>query len=124
MLLDDLEQLISGAGITTSVFKDFSPSEPDDVIILTEYAGDGTQIGVDYVVRRVQVHIRSNDYQPARSGIWQLYNLFDKPIERITLANSGRWMVCRALQTPYRLSIDELGRTVFGFNMSIATTRD
>jgi hypothetical protein len=125
MLLEDLEQYLkSRAGITAPVFRDFNPSDPDEVIILTEYAGPNTQTGVEAIRRRVQVLCRSKTYEPAKTAAWKIYKLLDNPIERTHLADSGRWMNCTALQTPHRLSIDEKGRTIFGFNLAIVTTSD
>jgi hypothetical protein len=127
-LLEDLaDHLIVGGHATevaVDIFTDYLPDDPASLTCLTEYGGSGSVHGFTATTRRVQIISRSKTWTDARSRNWDIYKYLDDHDDRITTANSGRWMVIRPLQTPFRLRIDEAGRSVFAFNVSIVTPAD
>jgi hypothetical protein len=124
-LLRDIGQYLidngQAAAIGMDLFLDGRPGGPDDAVCLFEYHGPASVI--DAADRRVQVLVRASDYDTARTKAWAIYNLLDRPGERIIQLN-GRWTVIHALQTPARIEMDAKHRTVYGFSLAVATTRD
>lgn len=126
-LTDDIAAYLQVNGIgtvDTDIFIDFMPDEPDDVVVLYEYAGMPTTTGVDAVDRRVQVNVRAARYLDARTKAWNIFNLLDIPENRIIQATAERWIVSQALQTPHKIGVDNQGRDIFVFNLAVATSRD
>ena len=41
MLLDDISDLLSTGGVTTTIYKGFMPEQPSDAFVLTETGGQG-----------------------------------------------------------------------------------
>jgi hypothetical protein len=109
-------------GLGTDLFLEQRPDNPDKVVTLFEYAGDPSSAGIDAVVRKVQVMVRDTNAQAAKEKSWNIYNLLDRPLDRV-IKLPERWIIPQAIQTPYRLNIDERNRPVYVFNLSIATQR-
>ena len=126
LLLDIIEFFVSndvadGDGI--DCIRDFSPEDPDDVIVLYEYKGSAVVSFDDTSVRSVQVTVRSADPDTARDKAIKLFNLFHvhDTAKRIDFTEN-RWGQVTLRQTPFKIKIDENNRTVFGFNMGVLTT--
>jgi hypothetical protein len=114
------------AAIGTDIFLDTRPDQPDNLISIFEYAGLPTTTGVDALDRRVQVLVRNKSYATARAKAWAIFNLLDRADTRgegVQLT-PDRVAIIQALQTPFKLETDASGRTVFVFNLAVATTRD
>jgi hypothetical protein len=125
-LLEDLAQFLiaSGIALDNEIFTDARPDEPDNVVCLFEYSGPPTTTGVEALDRRVQVFVRNKSYTMAREKAWAIFNLLDQPENREIHVTTERWMICKALQTPFKLETDSLGRSVFVFNLAVVTYRD
>ena len=109
-------------GISTDVFLDTRPDNPDDVISIFEYPGPPTTIQDD-ISRRVQIMVRNKSYASARAKAWAIFNLLDRPDDRIITVNGRRgWF--KALQQPNKLDIDANNRVIFVFNLEVLTSRD
>lgn len=127
LLLDIVEflkanSLVTGDGV--DAFRDYAPSEPDDVVILHEYAGDPSTPGVTASGRSVQIVVRGIDATAVKNKAWQIYNLLDDPEDPIVYFTDTRWAVVSARQTPFKIDTDENGRILWGFNLGVVTYRD
>ena len=117
-----MDQLVV-QGFGEDLFLNFEPDDPNDVVILTEYAGsNSTPIGV--LLRRVQVKVRGVEYENALQKIWSVYNSFIKDDKEFIIHLTDRYLIPTALQVPIRLMVDDKGRHVFVFNLSFTTTKD
>lgn len=127
-LLEDFITYLTNQGVVTGdgvdAFRDIQPDKPDDVVTVREYAGSPTTTGVEAVERSLQILARSKTPSVARSKIHQIFNLIDTPLNRIKYLTETRWIVAYARQTPFKYNVDANGRTVFAFNLGVATTRD
>ncbi|MBT9168521.1 MAG: hypothetical protein DDT19_01867 [Syntrophomonadaceae bacterium] len=134
LLLDLINRLrllaiVVGDGIDS--FRDFMPDAPDKLVVLSEYAGSGTQTGAAGVARSVQVMVRTSRDDPewAKNKAWEIFNVLDTPGDRILdtrehVARGTRWAVIAARQTPSRIRIDQNARSIYGFNLGVVTSRD
>lgn len=114
-----------GKVIGEDIWLDFTPDEGNQIIVLSEYSGPKTQIKVDAYQRRVQIKVRDKDAENCKALIWSIFNLLnDVEKDNEVLTTSGRAMVTHPLQVPFRLTIDEMNRFVYAYNLSIATTND
>ena len=126
LLLDIVEYFVSN-GLAEcdgeDCFRDFSPEEPDDVIVLYEYAGSPPVDFDEIVHRSVQVTVRSKDPDVARNKAQALYEILhvDDVSKRVDFTES-RWGQVSLRQTPFKIKIDENDRIVYGFNMGVTTT--
>lgn len=109
-------------GVGQDIFLNYTPDEPSDVIILTEYSSSGN-LGNGSLLRRVQILVRSVDYQIAREKIWSIYNAFIKEDDFI-LHLPERYLISSAVQAPLPLMIDDKERQTFVFNLSFTTNKD
>lgn len=126
LLLDIVEYFVSNGlaeGDGEDCFRDFSPEEPDDVIVLYEYAGSPPVDFDEIVHRSVQVTVRSKDPDVARNKALALYEILhvEDVSKRVDFTES-RWGQVSLRQTPFKIKIDENGRAVYGFNMGVTTT--
>lgn len=134
-LLQDIAEYLDYQEVKNEegIFLDFTPDEPDSVVVLYEYEGSATTPGTEGVVRRFQVTVRSEADKPddARQKAWEVFNTLDRLDKVFDLREvddeefeSQRWGVLSALQTPHKIKVDENGRTIYGFNMTMVTHRD
>lgn len=117
------KKLVVDDGIDT--FRDFSPNEPDDAVVLFEYAGS-PQSPIDNIVHRsVQVTARSKSADKARSKAVDLYRSLVPEVETLRLQfTKDRWGQVHLRQPPSLMRRDELGRSVYFFNLGITTNLD
>lgn len=110
------------------IFRDYIPDSPDQVVALQEYAGDGSLPQAQGAQRRFQVAVRASREDPdwARRKAWSIYNVLDVPEGIIDARGVGLqlWGVMNAIQTPFKLRVDDNARILYGFNMVIITERD
>lgn len=125
LLLDVVDFVIDngeGTAYGTDVFVSGMPDSPDDVVVISEYAGN--PIPDDYGARRgVQLFVRSGDYDTAREKCNRLFYLFDSPLTPFKTFN-GREAMVGARMTPFQVDVDERDRKVFTFSLNVTTTRD
>lgn len=127
-LVRDLGQYLISAGIASQfgsdLFLNYLPDDPDNIICLTEYNGNGSAIGDESLLRRVQVKVRNSDYSSASLKIWSIYNAFIKEDQFIFHLTSNRYLIPSALQSPVPLMVDDKERQHFVFNLSFTTNKD
>ena len=120
--------IVEGDGVDT--YRDFMPDKPDKVVVLYEYAGFGSIRGAAGVGRSVQISVRTlrTDVSWGREKIWEIFNVLDTPdmiIDgREDMPPSELWGVFRAIQTPFRMQIDDANRWVYTFNLAVITSRE
>ena len=121
MLLDDISDLLSTGGISTTIYKGFMPEQPNDAFILTETAGLGPIHAMStgpgqakLEVAGLQVIRRSQSYSTARSGMQTVMSLLDGLNERTI--NATRYSYVAAQQAPVSLGRDDSERTMLSVN--------
>ena len=121
MLLDDISDLLSTGGVTTSIYKGFMPEQPNDAFILTETGGRGPIHAMasgpgeaKLEIAGLQVIRRSPSYQTARDGMQTVMDLLDGLTERTI--NSTRYSYVEAQQTPMSLGRDKSERSMLSVN--------
>jgi len=127
LLLDIGAYLIANDLVTADgvdFFRDALPDEPTNVVAALEYPGLPTNIGDESCDRNVQIKIRNKSYEQARIKSNDIFKLLDNPDDKIVNLTAARWCIIRAKQSPYKLSVDNAGNTVFVFNLGITTFRD
>ena len=115
----------SGFGTTLGldVFIDYQPTEPNSLIVINEFPGLATRVGIDAVERSIQLVVRDFDPTTAHTRIWGIFNLLDQ-IENKARVIGGRAMSLYARQPPFKIAVDEQRRFLYGFNMGVTTTRE
>ena len=131
-ILDDLKDLLSSGGVTTTLYREFMPPSPDDAILLRETGGypahrampgnaaRGGGVGSgQIVVERVTVQItrRSPSAQRAIAEMNYIYRFLDGAGDRDI--NGTRYNHIMALQPPFPLPADESGRSLRVLNFLV-----
>ena len=130
MLVDDLGQFLIDSGIAkgfgNDLFLSYIPQDPDNVIVLTEYNGLPSGMGISAVTRNVQIKVRNLDYVTGNSICWQIFNLFIQGENQdfILDINPNRFIIASALNSPTPLMLDDRDRQEFVFNLQFTTNRD
>ena len=121
MLLDDIADLLTTGGVTTTKYKSFLPEQPDDALALYETAGRGPihamasgpgQASLE--IAGLQVLRRSATYSTARLEMQTVMNLLDGLSERTI--NSTRYSYVEATQVPFSLGRDDSERSMLSVN--------
>lgn len=128
LLLDIIEYFVANGlaqGDGIDCFRDFSPEEPDNIIVLYEYAGSPPvpydDAGV--VHRSVQVTVRDVDADTARERALELFSILDvKDAARRIDFTTERFAQVAIRQPPFKIKIDANHRSIYGFNMGVTTT--
>lgn len=127
-LLEDLTAMLVANSIGTAdgvdLFRDYLPDVPYNAVVLTEYAGLPTHEGIEALVRSVQIQVRDESPTAARIKCWQIFNLLDRPLDRIVDITATRWGIVSARQSPFKLRVDQNGHTIYAFNVGITTHTD
>lgn len=121
MMLDDISDLLTTGGMTSTIYKAFMPEQPDEALVLTETAGMGpihamsTGPGNAAIeVAGLQVIRRSASYQTARTDMQTVMNLLDGVTERTI--NATRYSYIEATQVPFSIGRDESERSLLSVN--------
>jgi len=130
-LVEDIAQYLVdnglAQGLAQDVFLDCRPDQPDKVISLFDTGGYPAEIGLSDLKRTVQVSVRgtaeAGGAADAKSAIWRLFNLLERPEARTHQMGSRRAII-RAMQPPMSIGPDENGRPIWAFNLSIWTLHD
>lgn len=127
-LLIDLENYLISNNFASvdgvDIFRDYTPSDPSNIIVLSEYAGQPGLEGVDTQVRSVQVLVRNTSYQEARTKIHAIYNKLHQAENPIINLTATRWVISQPRQVPFQLNRDEQQRITFIFNVALTTQKD
>lgn len=134
-LLKDIVNYLTYLGVVQGeaidCFCDYQPEEPDNVVILQEYVGPPTTTGVSAMDRNIQVIARCNADDPvwAKDKIWEIFNLLDRPEERVldlreVYPYGTRWGVYYSRGSPFKMGVDPAGRIKYVFNFGVTTYRD
>lgn len=106
MILEYLRDKLISSGITIPVYINYSPPNPDDIVLIRSVVGRKPEVGLDYDLPSFQVLCRSRSHNIARNTAFQIYNVFheapnmkDSPIIDI-----------QGLQSPYFAGQDEQNR--------------
>lgn len=125
-LLLDLTALLVTEGVVTcdgiDCFRDFTPNEPNDIVVLNEYAGVPSET-CSAAVRSIQVISRGVNASTAKQRIWDIYKLLNTPENRL-MTLGDRWLIVLPRQTPFRIDVDKNNRIIWGFNVAITTVSD
>ena len=126
LLLDLIDHLTSkgvveGDGIDS--FRDFTPEEPDSVFVILEYAGAPTPLHHTLTHRSLQLTFRANEARVAKAKCKQVFDELS-PVDRHKVLSNGRWCQIYPRQSPFKIKVDDAGRTTYGFNIGITTERD
>lgn len=111
---------LKGDGIDS--FRDFTPPNPDSVVVFHEYAGDPISPFTDAVHRSVQVKVRDKNAEAARAKALQVLGLFKSNTENLRVDFSkDLWGQVYIRQMPFKLTHDESDRVIYCFNLGITT---
>lgn len=126
MLLDDLADYLSSAGVTAAIYGGFMPEAPDAAVAIYETGGAGPVHGMapgpgqaKLEQPRVQVVVRGAqyDYAAARLVADQIWKLLDQLPERTI--NGTRYCWGEAVQSPMGYARDEDRRAYVACNFDI-----
>lgn len=123
-VLDDLKDLMSTGGVTTTIYKGLMPPSPDEAFQIVETGGAPPvrafrSSAGEAVVERptVQIVRRSPSYQRARAEMNYAYRLLDGAGDRTV--NGTRYLFIEALQSPFHLGRDETNREQVACNFRV-----
>lgn len=124
MLLDDIASYLQQQGIT-DIYKGYMPDQPDNVVVLFEYAGEAPELvmGGDNTTERpgLQVRVRDKSYPAGRARIQAVVDALHG-LSNVVLGNK-RYLLIRANQSPASLGLDGNNRSEFVVNFSVIKER-
>lgn len=118
----EAEGIVKGDGI--DAFRDFEPTAPDSILVLTEYQGQGPTPYDDLVHRSVQILVRGTDPTETRRWATEVYNSMAQGRGKKKKFTQDRWGQVYLRQPPFKIKVDEQGRSYYGFNVGISTYND
>lgn len=125
-LLEQIINYIIAGNLATAkdvdIFKDYSPDEPGNCIIVYEYTGSRPAHMTDMSVRSIQIVCRNTKAVNAKSLAWQVYKLLYKEDKFITFGTRKCLIALR--NTPVKTGVDEKNRLLWAFNVAITTNFD
>lgn len=106
------------------IFTDFTPDEPNQVIVLNEYNGSGIATGMkNFSNRSVQVTVRATATAQARLICWKIFQLFNNEETRV-IHLGERMTMMYPRQTPFKMKVDAQNRVTWAFNLGVSTQLD
>ena len=126
LLLDIIEHLVSQdlvVGDGTDSFRDFTPETPDNVFVVHEYPGSPLPFQDTFTHRSLQLTVRDKSASRAKTQCIKIFNELS-PVDRYKTLSNGRWCQIYPRQLPFKIKVDNAGRTTYGFNIGITTERD
>lgn len=111
----------------TTIFVNGVQDTPDDQIVVYEYGGAPSDLGMGSANAdalenvNVQVYVRDNDSSAAYGVIYAIYKALDGLCD-VTI-NSVAYLFMRALQPPFIFQRDSRERTAYVFNMRVQKRR-
>lgn len=114
-------RVIEGDGI--DAFRDFVPEAPDNLVAITEYAGNPMVPYEPTAHRSVQISVRNKSADEARKKALEIFKVLQPESEdkRVDFT-PDRWGQVSFRQPPFRMKTDNNDRVTYGFNMGITTT--
>ena len=106
MILEYLRDKLINSGVTVPVYINYSPPNPDDIVLLRSIIGRKPEVGLDYDLPSFQVLCRAKSHNTARSLAFQVYNLFHGAPDM----KDSAIIDIQGLQTPYFAGQDEQNR--------------
>lgn len=131
-LVDDLKDLLSSGGVTTTAYKEQLPPKPDEALCIRETGGyppirafpgsaaRGGGVGNGQIVVErptVQIMRRSITAEKAQAEMYYIYRLLDGAGNRNI--NGTRYGQISAMSPPFPLPQDESGRTIRVLNIVV-----
>lgn len=120
-VVDDLADLLSSGGITTTIFRGFMPESPDEALQVVETGAYPPVYAFGTVVEErpsVQVMRRSLVANRARAELQFINRMLDALGDRSINGTQYKWI--SVLQPPTPLPRDESNRELFVINLAIA----
>ena len=103
-------------------FRDFTPEQPDNIVVFHEYSGDPVSPFTGSVHRSVQVKVRHKNAETARTKALQVLKVFRSETESLRVDFSeDLWGQVYIRQSPFKLNQDEGNRVTYCFNLGITT---
>lgn len=125
MVLDDLIDITTSGGVTTTKYAGFMPETPDDALQFLETGGMGAVHAMSSVAGAaveenpsVQIIRRSPSYRRARVEMNFIWRMLDGLGDRTI--NGTRYFWIEAMQSPFPLGQDESGRSLISCNFRIS----
>lgn len=124
-LLDDIDDLLTTGGVTTTIYRGYMPPSPDEAVQIIETGGLAPIHAMsggpgNAVVERptFQVIRRSPAYARARAEMNVIWKLLDGHGD--VTVNGTRYQWIEARQSPFPLGQDESGRWLLACNFLAA----
>lgn len=122
-LLLDFEAYFVSKGISVAVFRDNIQDTPDTAIAIYEYQGSNSLPQIGITDRSIQISARDKSATKAKKLAQDLYKLLVTE-EGILNLTPERWTMTYLLQPPFKIQVDDKGRTFYGFNITVTTYND
>ena len=125
MVTEELASVIvtNGLGtLGTDLFLHVAPNEPDDLVVLVEYAGDDPEyiqetVDVHLEAPRIQVGVRNTSANLARAKAEDIYRALMRI--RNESIQGTRYMWCRPVDTPSLVGRDDSNRFLVTVNFRV-----
>lgn len=110
----------------SNMFADFTPDDPDKIVVLQEYGGSGPSQVDPILNRSVQISSRDITADGAKEVIDNIYTILAtyKANNGFLRLTENRWTQIYLRQAPFKLREDAKNRIVYGFNLGITTNSD
>jgi len=123
-IFQDFETYFATKGVLDiPFFYDTFLDSPDFAAALFEYQGQSAPPKVEGVSRSLQLNVRDKNSVLARNKIQEMYNLLEAE-GSIIYVTPERWGQITLRQPPFKMRIDEKGRTYYCFNFGLITYHD
>jgi hypothetical protein len=124
LVLDDIGDLVSTGGVSTTQYLGFLPERPDEALGFFESGGlgpvhamaGGPGLAVEEAAG-IQVIRRSASYRRARVEMAVIFRLLDGFGDRVLDGTRYSWI--EAVQSPFSLGQDESGRSMVACNFLV-----
>lgn len=124
-LLKDFESYFTSLDVIESgkFFRDTMPDMPDSLVCVFEYSGQGSIPQIQTANRSIQIAVRDKNATVAMQKAKQLYGTLITE-DGILSLTEVRWCMVHLRQTPFKIRVDEKGRSYYGFNVGVTTYID
>jgi hypothetical protein len=106
MILEYLRDKLINSGVTVPVYINYSPPNPDDIILIRSILGRKPEVGLDYDFPSFQVLCRSKSHNTARTLAFKVYDTFHEAPSML----DSPIIDMQGLQSPYFAGQDEQNR--------------
>lgn len=127
--MDEIATYLAGKNVGTvgtDIFKGFMPDQPDNMVVLFEYAGEPMELTMgegDAIIERpgLQVRVRNKSYSAARAKIESVVGALHG-LANETLGGK-RYLLISANQSPESIGLDANNRSELVVNFSVLKER-